>query len=109
VEKLMDIRLIFANFGLCTLLIFAVWAAPRGDTVLVISSPFESNAARMNRIAQADGRIVSAGRYEWIIVAYSTNPDFPSRLMKAGALVVLNENLAVGCKRGENGFFGKTS
>ena len=105
----MNKKLTIANFFLCFFFVFSVWAAPRGDFVLVVSSPFETNATRINRIAQADGSVVASGRYDWITVAHSAEPGFASRLMKAGALLVLNENLALGCARGANGVFGKAS
>ena len=102
-------NLIIANFFLCLVLVFAVWAAPRGEFVLVVSSPFESNSTRLGRIAQSNGSIVAFGRMDWLVVAHSSEPGFAARLMRAGALVVLNENLALGCTRGKNGIFGKAA
>lgn len=104
-----QMKLIIANFALCLFLVFAVWAAPRGEFVLVVSSPFESNSTRLGRIAQSNGSIVAFGRMDWLVVAHSSEPGFAARLMRAGALVVLNENLALGCTRGKNGIFGKAA
>jgi hypothetical protein len=104
-----NIKLIIANFLFCLGFVFLVWAAPRGEFVLVVTSPFETNASRIDKIAKADGSIVASGRFDWIVVAHSIQPGFASRLLKAGALMVLNENLALGCARGQNGIFGKTS
>lgn len=102
-------KLMIANFFLCLFLVFSVWAAPRGEFVLVVSSPFETNSTRLGRIEQSNGSIVAFGRVDWIMVAHSSEPGFATRLMKAGALMVLNENLALGCIRGQNGIFGKAA
>ncbi|MNF11203.1 hypothetical protein D3C80_2123660 [compost metagenome] len=54
----------------------------------------------MQVIGDAGGRLVWSGRYAWISVAYSDANDFAGRLMRAGALLVLNHDLAVGCLEG---------
>lgn len=98
-------RIVALYFALCFSVVLGAWAAPRGDFVLVVTNPLGSAADTVRTIADADGSIVASGRFGWIAVAYSDQPDFPSRLMRAGALAVLNNALAVGCIRNENGIF----
>jgi hypothetical protein len=87
------------HFFLFSLLLSVVWALPRGPYVLVVASPGAAPAKMMSIIGDAGGSFVSAGRFTWIAVAYSNEGHFPARLMKAGAVLVLNHGLAVGCQQ----------
>ncbi len=84
-------------FVFSLLLLGAVVARPGGPFVVVITNPAESAAANMAVIAEAGGRFVWSGRYSWISVAQSDEPGFVERLFQAGAFMVLNHELAVGC------------
>ncbi len=92
--------IVLANFAFFLLLIVAVWARPAGPFVLVVTDPGGEARGNMQVIGDAGGRLVWSGRYDWISVAYSDANDFTGRLMRAGALLVLNHDLAVGCLEG---------
>lgn len=78
-------------------LLLAMKAVPDGPMVLVVSDPRASASAVMETIGTAGGAVVEATHFEWMTVAYSSAPDFPARLRKAGALLVLKYPTAAGC------------
>ncbi len=90
---------ISAHFIFFLLLVAAVWALPHGRFVLVVARPGATPPAIMSIIGRAGGSFVEPGRFPWLAVAYSESSDFPSRLMKAGAFLVLNHYLAAGCQQ----------
>jgi hypothetical protein len=102
VDTDLNYGVISANFLLCLLLVAGIWAAPTGNFVVVLTSPFYSPERTMNVISAADGRLVSKGRYDWITIAYSDEPGFATRLMNAGALAVMNNILRTGCLKIED-------
>jgi hypothetical protein len=90
---------ISAHFFFFLLLLVAVWALPHGRFVLVVAKPGAAPSAIMSIIGRAGGSFVEPGRLPWLAVAYSEANGFPSRLMKAGAFLVLNHDLAAGCQQ----------
>ena len=78
-------------------LLLAMKAIPDGPMVLVVSDPRAQPGAVMETIGAAGGAVVEATHFEWMTVAYSSAPDFPSRLRRAGALLVLKYPTAAGC------------
>jgi hypothetical protein len=86
-----------AFFAVFALLLIVVMAAPRKGFVLVVADPRASAANLLRVIADANGTFVASGRYPWTAVAYADDSDFSRRLLRAGAILVLNHNLAVGC------------
>jgi hypothetical protein len=78
-------------------LLIGMLAMPRGEFVLVVGKPGQSEAQMIGVIGEAGGSFVSSGRYGWIAVAHSDQHDFTRKLFKAGAFLVLNHALAVGC------------
>jgi hypothetical protein len=54
-------------------------------------------AAAARVIAAADGRLVSAGGWAETVIAVSDDPDFVSKLYRAGASLVFRADDAVGC------------
>lgn len=92
--------IVLANFAFFLLLIVAVWVRPAGPFVLVVTDPGADANGNMRVIDEAGGRLVWSSRYAWMSVAYSDANDFAGRLMSAGALLVLNHDLAVGCLEG---------
>ncbi|QLF70012.1 hypothetical protein FE840_010945 [Peteryoungia desertarenae] len=91
---------IAAYFLMTLLLLIGVISRPDGSFVLVVTSPSGDAAENMAVISEAGGAFVWAGRYPWISVAQSDEPGFATRLSKAGAYLVLNHSLAVGCLEG---------
>lgn len=87
-------------FGGALMLVLAVAARPTSSFVLVVTSPDGDAAVNMSVIAEAGGTFVWSGRYPWMTVAYSEEPGFPARLLKAGAFLVLNHDLVVDCLKG---------
>jgi hypothetical protein len=54
-------------------------------------------AAATRVIAAADGRLVSTGGWAEAVIAVSDDPDFVSKLYRAGASLVFRADGAVGC------------
>lgn len=92
-------KVVGLNFALFLTLMLSVWAAPSGHFVLVVTDPQAGPDASFAVIDQAGGSFVSAGRYPWMTIAYSDADDFAGRLMRSGAMLVLNHKLAAGCLR----------
>jgi hypothetical protein len=90
-----------AYFAFSFVLLAAVIARPTGAFMLVVTDPKQSAEGNMAVIAKAGGRFVWAGRAPWISVAQSNEPGFAERLFDAGAYLVLNHDLAVGCREGK--------
>ncbi len=90
-----------AFFGFMLVLSIAV-GFPRGHYVLVVVDPRADALVTIDTIGRAGGSLVSFGRTPWIAVAYSEHDGFTRRLFAAGALVVLNHALAVGCRQKDN-------
>ena len=55
------------------------------------------SAAAARVIAAADGRLVSTGGWSQTVIAVSDDPDFISKLYRAGASLVFRADNAVGC------------
>jgi hypothetical protein len=55
------------------------------------------SAAAARIIAAADGRLVAAGGWAETVVAVSDDPDFVSKLYRAGASLVFRADDALGC------------
>ena len=94
---------IVLNFCVFLLLIFSVWALPNGRFVLVLTDPDAAPDYPLSVIANAGGDFVAQGRFPWMTVAHSEAPDFAARLACAGAVLVLNHQLALGCLEGNKG------
>lgn len=93
----LDIRVIAAAFIAFSLCMLAGLAYPRGDFVLVVGRPGMDEAGMMSVIADAGGTFVSSGNLGWLAVAHAQQPGFAGRLMRAGAILVLDHALAEGC------------
>lgn len=87
---------IAANAALAAGVVLAAYVLPKGSYVVVVTAPWQGSHA-VNVISKAGGSLVSSGRYDWIAVAHSDEQDFPVRLMKNGAVAVLDHTLAYGC------------
>jgi hypothetical protein len=81
----------------CVLLI-AIAAPPATGAVAVFAPPWSPRAADI--VATAGGRLVANGRRPWIILAISEDGDFVPRLYRAGAILVTDPKLAIGCYAG---------
>jgi hypothetical protein len=92
-------KIVAANFGAFLLLVGAAWASPSGNLVLVLTNPFEGEAAGISIIGEAGGALVSGSSLPWANVAYSEDREFSAKLRRAGAWLVINHNLAAGCMR----------
>lgn len=96
----MNRKVVAANFVIYLAVVLAIWAAPRGDFVLVLTDPLREAGYGPAVVGRAGGAFVSSGRFAWMTVAYSQDAGFPARLMQAGAVLVLNHQLALGCLKG---------
>lgn len=92
-----DRRAVAGFFLLFLTLAVALWSIPNGRFVLVLTNPSHGAGESLAVVERAGGYFVSSGRMPWMTVAYSDADDFASRLMGAGAILVLNHQLAVGC------------
>jgi hypothetical protein len=90
-------KVISAFFVLISGMMLLALAFPRGNFVLVVGRPGQTEARIVEIVDRARGSYVSGSEVEWIGVAYSNAPDFTSRLMKSGAFLVLNYSFAAGC------------
>ncbi len=88
-----------ANTALVAMVLLLAAGVPRSPYLIVIAPPWQSDGAALRIIAEAGGTIVDNGRYDWIAIAHSNQTKFASRLMKRGALLVLDHALAAGCLR----------
>lgn len=71
--------------------------AQAGLPVLVIAAPWADAAGTVALVGRAEGAILRGTAIPWIAVAVSSQPDFPGRLRRAGAWMVLDAALASGC------------
>jgi hypothetical protein len=93
-------RKIIAIFVVLIIALLGVsYAAPNGKFVLVITNPFQAEIGAMDVISNAGGTFVSESNFTWITVAHSDDIEFSSRLRQAGALLVMNHRIALGCVR----------
>jgi hypothetical protein len=79
------------------LAVAAVWP-PQTGPVAVFASPWSAGAAGI--VANAGGSLLASSVFPWVIVAKSDEPGFVQRLYDAGAILVTDPRLALGC-RGE--------
>ena len=101
-DRSMKLTLPAAYFLLAVLALAMIAARPSGPFVLVVTSPGLEAVGNMAVLEKAGGAFVWAGKVPWMSVAYSQAPDFPKRLLDAGALLVINHDLALGCLQGLN-------
>ena len=90
------IGLVFCFSGL----MLTVAAFPRGNTVLLIARPGTSEASMMRIVGDAGANLIARGHLPWIGVVQSDEPGLARRLFASGALLVVNQSLAVGCQSG---------
>lgn len=97
----LNILAVLGYFAFFTAVAIAAWSFPRGQYVLVVTDPRATADDMIDVVGRAGGSLVEGGRYPWIAIAHSSAEGFASRLMRSGAVMVLNHNLAFGCQRGE--------
>lgn len=95
----LHIKSIVSFILLILTLLSITYAAPRGQFALIVTNPFRSEFGAMEVISNAGGAVVSESNFKWITIAHSEDPFFTSRLRQAGALLVLNHQMAFGCLR----------
>jgi hypothetical protein len=92
-----DFRIVLSAFFVFSAMMLAAIAYPRGEFVLVVGGPDSTEAGMMKIISDAGGTFVAQGNFGWLAVAHAEATGFPSRLMRAGAFIVLDHALASGC------------
>lgn len=92
-------KTIMAFVILIMVLLSITYAAPRGQFMLVVTNPFQAELGAMEVISSAGGTFVSESRFKWITIAHSEETQFHTRLRQAGALLVINHQIAFGCLR----------
>lgn len=93
---------VIAFNGLLVALVLAAVASwpPSAGPVAVFAGPWAKTAAEV--AAAAGGSLVAAGRYPWVVVAVSDDIHFISRLYAAGAVLVTDPHLALGCSTAQS-------
>lgn len=99
-EDIMKTIIPAAYFSLAVAAVAIIAGRPSGPFVLVVTSPAADAPGNMAVLDRAGGAFVWAGKVPWMSVAYSQAPDFSERLLDAGALLVINHDLALGCLQG---------
>lgn len=90
---------VYGMFALCLAMLSILAMFPRGPFVIVVTNPADRPQVAVSIIAAADGLFVTNGITPWISLAYSDAPDFPARLMKAGAWIVLRGTVTSVCMK----------
>jgi hypothetical protein len=89
-------RKILLNAVVIAAALFVTVAVPTGKgPVAVFAAPWSASAAEI--VARAGGQLVAAGGSPHIIMAISADDDFVRRLYQAGAILVADPKLAIGC------------
>ena len=92
-----NIVAIVAVFSTFLAVMLGVLLVPNDRFVLVIAKPDQSPSAIIDIISDAGGSFVGGTRFSWMAVGYSESAGFPARLVDAGAILVLDHSLALGC------------
>lgn len=92
-------RLFALNLAAVLLVLPLLALVPAGDRLIVVTAPWHVDRPAAAVILQAGGELVSSdslGR-EWMAVGHSDDKGFGSRLIAAGALLVLSGGFINGC------------
>lgn len=87
-------------FGFALIIANTAFAAlpKEGERVAVFTWPSADEATVYHVIADADARLVSPGRTDWIAVADGGDRDIVGNLYRAGALFVMDARFAEACQ-----------
>jgi hypothetical protein len=99
VSKISRLSLVLNGLLIVCVLLLAAATPPAQGAVAVFAAPWSTQAADI--VVGAGGRLVANGRWPWIILAISDDSDFVPRLYRAGAMLVTDSRLAIGCHAGE--------
>lgn len=89
---------LWATYALLAAAYVAMVLLPvRTDPVAVVVSPWAPPIEALQVVAAANGRILSAGPRNWIVLARSDGPDFVDRLYASGAWLVIAAEGLRGC------------
>lgn len=69
----------------------------KGNSMAVLVAPWSVDPDAVAVIATAGGSLVGTGRWPWIAIARSEDPNLSARLYAAGAALVLDGRLAAFC------------
>lgn len=67
----------------------ALHMPPETGEMGVIFAPWTGQGEALSAVIAAGGRVVDAGRFPNIMIAYGADPDFASRIRAEGAWLVL--------------------
>ena len=94
----------YARIGLAALAslygIARVGLAPRDAAkgIAVVFAPWVSQEQAFARAAQPGGRLVRAGGLPFIVVVMPESPDYATRVLAQGALLVADPTVLGGCR-----------
>jgi hypothetical protein len=88
---------VLANIAACCLVFLAIAVVPRSARVVVFVSPFSEAGRVLSVVAAAGATFVNAGRRPWIAIADGPADNAVTRLYAAGALLVLDGSVGLGC------------
>jgi hypothetical protein len=91
------IGVVAANIVVALGVMTAAAVAPTSPFVAVVVAPWSGPEKAVTVVAAAQGALVAPARFGWIVIAYSRQAGFISRLRKAGAWFVLDHKALSGC------------
>ncbi len=89
--------IVAGNAAVIAVVLLATVAVPTGPFVAVVVSPWSGQEAALAAVAAAEGTLVGPAGVDWIVIAHGRDRNFPSRLRRAGAWLVLNHAFLSGC------------
>lgn len=75
----------------------ALVVAPTGTRLVVMVPPWSDPGRLMSVITQAGGSLVNGGAMDWIAIVDGDAVGFATRLIEAGAIMVLDGRIAQSC------------
>lgn len=90
-------RIVGLNLAVIALVLLAGMIVPRNGRALVMVSPFAPAGLVSEVIAEAGGTYFAATRFDNMAVAQFENSNFVFRLISAGAILIMDGNLASAC------------
>jgi hypothetical protein len=93
------VGIVAANVVACCFAIVLIALSPSSDgRYAVMAWPGSVPGAAIEIVTRAGGNLVALGGVDLIVVAQSDDQEFRMRLAAAGAFVIFNPILAIGCK-----------
>jgi hypothetical protein len=86
------------TLGLAVLGVLCVVALPRDGRAMLVALPHVASERLIDTLARADAELVAVGALSGLYVVASDRPGLAGRLWEAGAFLVVDAALALGCR-----------